>query len=140
MASERIVIIDDDPDVCEALSLILTPQGYKVSTFSSGPAGMAAIRADPPDLLILDIMLASPSEGFHLAHELRGDEQFKRLPIIMISAIGQTMGMDYAKELGIDSMPAEMFLEKPLKAATVLSGVRQTLATSRGRDTWCRFN
>ena len=135
MASERIVIIDDDPDVCEALSLILAPQGYHLSTFLSGPEGMAAIRANPPDLLILDIMLASPSEGFHLAHELRRDDRLGRLPIIMISAIGQTMGMDYAKELGIDSMPAELFLEKPLKAATELTAVRETLAGSRGWDT-----
>ncbi len=134
MASERIVIIDDDPDVCEALSLILAPEGYRLSTFLSGPEGMAAIRADPPDLLILDIMLASPSEGFHVANELRRDDRLRGLPIVMISAIGLTMGLDYAKELGIDSMPAELFLEKPLKAATVLSGVRNTLARSRARD------
>jgi len=93
---------------------------------------MAAIRAHPPDLLILDIMLASPVEGFHLAYELRKDEQLREMPIIMISAIGQTLGMDYAKELGVDSMPAEKFLEKPLSAETVLAAVREVLA--RGRD------
>lgn len=135
MAAARILIIDDDPDICEALALILEPAGYQVIAVSSGPEGMDAIRANPPDLLILDIMLASPSEGFQLAYELRSDDQLKRIPIIMISAIGQTIGMDYAKELGIDSMPADRFLEKPLKAETVLAAAGETLATHRGQGT-----
>ena len=134
MAGKRIVIIDDDPDVCEALALILGPSGCTLETYFTGPEGMAAIRAHPPDLLILDIMLASPVEGFHLAYELRKDAELQRIPIIMISAIGQTLGMDYAKELGVDSMPAEKFLEKPLSAETVLTTVREVLARGRARD------
>jgi CheY-like chemotaxis protein len=73
-------------------------------------------------------MLASPSEGFHLAYELKKDEELKNIPIIMISAIGQTMGMDYAKELGSDYVPAEKFLDKPLRVETVLAAVTEALA------------
>lgn len=132
MAGEHIIVIDDDPDVREALTLMLEPAGYRLTCCSTGPEGTTAIRADLPDLILLDIMLASPSEGFHLAYELKKDEALSRIPIIMISAIGQTMGMDYAKELGSDYVPAEKFLDKPLNAETVLEAVKEALAKRAG--------
>jgi DNA-binding response OmpR family regulator len=127
MAGKRIVIIDDDPDVREALTMILEPAGYELTCCATGPEGLATIQNDPPDLIMLDIMLASPSEGFHLAYELRRDEASCNVPIIMISSIGQTMGMDYAKELGTEYVPAEKFLDKPLTAEVVLNAVKETL-------------
>ena len=130
MAGKRILIIDDDPDVREALTMILEPAGHKLVCCATGPEGLAAVQNDPPDLILLDIMLASPSEGFHLAYELRRDEATRDIPIIMISSIGQTMGMDYAKELGTEYVPAEKFLDKPLTAEAVLNAVKETLAKS----------
>ena len=127
MTGKRIVIIDDDPDVREALTMILEPAGYELTCCATGPEGLATIQSDPPDLILLDIMLASPSEGFHLAYELRRDEVSCNVPIIMISSIGQTMGMDYAKELGTEYVPAEKFLDKPLTAEVVLNAVKETL-------------
>ena len=127
MPGEHIVIIDDDPDLREALTLILEPAGYRLTCCATGQDGMDTIRKERPDLILLDIMLASPSEGFHVAYELKKDEALREIPIIMISAIGQTMGMDYAKELGSDYVPAEKFLNKPLKADVVLSAVREAL-------------
>jgi CheY-like chemotaxis protein len=132
VADEHIVIIDDDPDIREALTMILEPAGYRLTCCSSGPEGVNAIQAESPDLILLDIMLASPSEGFHLAYELKKDEATKDIPIIMISAIGQTMGMDYAKELGSEYVPAEEFLDKPLKAETVIAAVKKALAGRGG--------
>ena len=128
MAGEHIEIIDDDPDVREALTLMLKPVGYRLTCCSTGSEGMAAIQAEPPDLILLDIMLASPTEGFHLAYELKKDEVTAKIPIIMISAIVQTMGMDYAKELGSDYVPVEKFLDKPLRTDVVLQAVQETLA------------
>lgn len=61
-------------------------------------------------------------------NELRKDDATSQIPIVMISAIGQTMGMDHAKELGSEFVPAEKFLDKPLKADTVLAAVWETLA------------
>jgi CheY-like chemotaxis protein len=126
---KNILVIDDDPDVHEALKLILEPAGYKLICVSTGQEGLDAVKADAPDLILLDIMLSSPSEGFHLAYELRKDEAEARIPIIMISSIGETMGMDYAKELGSEYVPAEKFLEKPLKASVVLEAVKEVLAS-----------
>ncbi|MGD2109986.1 MAG: response regulator [Phycisphaerae bacterium] len=127
MAGEHIVIIDDDPDLREALKLILEPAGYRLTCCATGSDGLATVRDQHPDLVLLDIMLASPSEGFHLAYELKKDDATKDIPIIMISAIGKTMGIDYAKELGSEYVPAEQFLDKPLKAAVVLDAIKAAL-------------
>jgi CheY-like chemotaxis protein len=128
MAGERIVIIDDDPDIRDALTMILEPAGYRLTCCATGPQGLAAIWADPPDLIVLDIMLASPTEGFHLAAELRRDHALGKIPIIMISAYRATLGMDYARELGCDYAPPEEFLDKPLTAEGVLRAVERALA------------
>lgn len=126
-APKHILLIDDDPDVQKAVRLILEPEGYRLTCCPTAQTGLEVMRRDPPDLLLLDIMLTSPSEGFHLAYEIRQDEELRRIPIIMVSAIGQRMGIDYARELGTDYMPAERFLEKPLEAATLRAAVRELL-------------
>ena len=128
MAGEHIVIIDDDPDIREALHLILGPPGYRLTSCSTGPEGLDAVRAGRPDLVLLDVMLASPNEGFHLARELRADPATSAIPIVMISAIGRTLGMDYAKELGGGYVTTEAFLDKPLRADLLLRTVDEVLA------------
>ena len=72
-------------------------------------------------------MLATPSEGFHLAYELKRDDMLRTIPIIMISSIGQTMGMDYSKELGTDYVQADKWLDKPIDAATLRQAVKELI-------------
>ena len=119
MAGERVVIVDDDPDIRDALSMILEPDGFRLTCCVTGPEGLAVISADPPDLVLLDIMLAYPSEGLQLARTLRQHDTLRRIPIIMISSYRATLGMDYAKEVGSDCTPPEAFLDKPFTAEAV---------------------
>ena len=130
MSSEgkHVLLIDDDPDMHEAIKLILEPEGYSVTCCLTGPEGLEALRKTKPALLLLDIMLASPSEGFHLAYEMKQDDALKDIPVIMISAIGETMGIDYSKEIGSDYVPADMFIEKPLEAHKLREAVSQLLS------------
>jgi len=123
----RILLIDDDSCTHEAVRMTLEPLGYQVTCCSTGPDGLAAMRRDRPDLVLLDIMLSMPSEGFHVAYEMKGDDALKDVPIIVLSAIGQTMGMNYASELGSDYLPIERFLEKPFDAATLREAVQRVL-------------
>ncbi len=125
--TRNILLIDDDPDIHSAVKLILEPEGYQVQCALTGPAGMELARKSRPDAILLDVMLTSPSEGFHLAYEMRQDESLSGVPIVILSAIGQTMGMDYAKELGTDYLPANAFVEKPFDAATLREAVRSVL-------------
>lgn len=125
--TRNILLIDDDPDIHSAVKLILEPEGYQVQCALTGPAGMELARKSRPDAILLDVMLTSPSEGFHLAYEMRQDESLSGVPIVILSAIGRTMGMDYAKELGTDYLPANAFVEKPFDAATLREAVRSVL-------------
>ena len=126
--AKDILLIDDDPDFHDAVKAILEADGYRVRCCLTGPDGMEALRADPPDLLLLDIMLSSPTEGFHLAYQIRADEHLSRVPIVMISSIGEKTGMDFAKELGSDYIKADQFIEKPFDAAALRDMVRKVLA------------
>jgi DNA-binding response OmpR family regulator len=131
MANKSILLIDDDADIHEAVKMILEPAGYQVECALTGPAGLEAARRRTPGLILLDIMLDSPSEGFHLAYELKKDEVLKAVPIIIISSIGKTMGMDYAKELGSDYVPADQFLDKPFDATTLRSAVQKAMGGTK---------
>ena len=131
MAGEHVLIIDDDPDVREALRLMLRPKGYELTMCASGPEGRAAAHNRRPDLIILDIMLSTVTEGFHIAYDFGKDETLARVPIIMISSIGDTMGIEYAKEIGSNYTPAQNFLSKPLETATMLVAVEEALAIGR---------
>jgi CheY-like chemotaxis protein len=132
--SKRILIIDDDPDMHEAIKLVLEPAGYQVTYCATGPEGLEAMRRDPPDLVLLDVMLASPSEGIHLAHEMKIDERLKSIPIVMISAMSEAVERDYAEEVGRDYLSVESFIDKPFEAPTVLKAVQDALAKRAGDD------
>lgn len=127
-ADTHILLIEDDVDMQHAIRAMLEPLGYRVEVAGTGPQGLAAMRLDPPDLVLLDIMLATPSEGFHIAYEMRGDDLLKDIPIIMTSAIGHTMGMDFARDLGSEYVPAEAFLEKPLQSRVLRETVHNVLS------------
>jgi CheY-like chemotaxis protein len=124
---KNILLIEDDADMHEAVKLILEPEGYAVTCCSTGPAGLQQAHRMVPDLILLDIMLSSPSEGFHLAYEFRKDDVLRDIPIIMISAIGQTMGIDYSKELGTDYVQGDRWLDKPIDAATLRQAVKELI-------------
>lgn len=131
MATERVLVIDDDPDLQLALTCILKRAGYEVISCATAEDGLSAALRLHPEVILLDVMLSSPSEGFHLAYKIKEDEVLRSIPIIMISAIGARMGLDYAKELGSDYLPVEKFLDKPLDSKTVLGAVREVLSTRR---------
>lgn len=129
--NKTILLIEDDADIHDAVKMILEPAGYTVRYESTGPGGLEAMAKTRPDLVLLDIMLETPSEGFHIAYQMKQDDTLKGVPIIMLSAIGKKTGMDYAKELGTDYVPAERFLEKPFDAATLRDAVEAVLSGTK---------
>ena len=124
---KHVLLIDDDLDMHDIIKLVLEPLGCRVTCCSSGPAGMDLLRREPPDLLLLDIMLSSPTEGLVLAKKIKGDETLKTIPIILISSIGESVGADYARELGDSVVPGEGFMEKPLDPPRLREAVTQIL-------------
>lgn len=129
MDAERtqVLLIDDDPDMHLVIGMILEPKGYQVTCCRTGSEGLETMRRCRPDLVLLDIMLTHPSEGLQVACQMRQDQRLKDIPIIIISAIGETTGMDYAMQECPEAPLPQAFLEKPLDAATVRETVRRVL-------------
>lgn len=123
----QILLIEDDLDMQQAIRVMLPEKEFALTACSTGPAGLEALRHSPPDLVLVDIMLATPSEGFHLCYQIKDNPKWRHIPVIMVSAIGVKTGVDYARELGSEYVPADAFLEKPIDARTLLQAIRKLL-------------
>ncbi len=135
MAIERrhkILLIDDDTDLHQVLEMILGTQRYELTCCRTAAEGLAAMRRERPDLVLLDIMLTYPSEGLQVACQMRQDEELRHIPIVILSAIGQSAGADYAKEVCPVELNVDMFIEKPLDAAVVRKAVESVLQKRYG--------
>jgi CheY-like chemotaxis protein len=129
MKNARILIIDDDPDFTKALKVTLESKGYTVIAASTGPEGMEKINAEKPDLLILDVMLATSQEGFEMARELKKDPQSKKMPILMLSAVKGKTGIDFKSAAeDPDWLPVEGFLDKPVEPKILLDEIKRLLS------------
>lgn len=115
MNEVRIVIIDDDPSFLEITGAILKRFGYEVLTAANTASGLQLIEAEKPDLLILDIMMATVDEGLNFAVQLRKNEEFRQLPIIIVSAQPETeKGYERSLDEDLDWIAADIFMEKPV--------------------------
>jgi len=126
-AGKHVLLIDDDPDMHDVVRLILEPLGVRITCCATAPTGMETLRNDHIDLLLLDIMLAAPTEGLVLAREIKRDERLRSIPIIIISSIGESVGTAYARELGAAGLPGQSFMEKPLDPRKLQETVKQLL-------------
>ena len=126
-AEKRILVVDDDPDIIKSFTMILECEGYNVDTAKDGVECMQKVAADPPDLILLDIMMERMTEGFHVGHKLRSDPKTKKIPILMISALSQETGFNVASSMKADYVWADDFVDKPIKAEVLLEKVSEML-------------
>ena len=115
---KRVLIIEDEPNIIEAISFILSRDGWTVHTHSDGETANDRIKATPPDLVILDVMLPGKS-GFDILRDLRAEDDGAGLPVLMLTARGQTRDREMAERLGVTQ-----FMTKPFSNAEVLDSVR----------------
>ncbi len=112
--SKRILIADDDPDLREAAGIILSSCGYEVLMAGSASQALETLQSEQVDLMILDVMMETHTEGFHLAYRIRQDDKLKKLPIIMLTGIEADMGEMLEPGKSGDYLPVEGYLRKPL--------------------------
>lgn len=124
---KTIMIIDDDIDLVEAMRITLESDGFNVIDAQNGVRGLEMLKTEKPDLLILDVMMETQDEGFHLSYQIRSDEDIKNTPIIMVTAIGAQTGYNFDPERDEDFLPVDEFLEKPVNPQALLEAVRRNL-------------
>ena len=118
----HVLIIEDEPNIIEAISFLLSRDGWTVSTHANGHDAVGVVQAKQPDVLILDVMLPGKS-GFDILAELRASDEAQRLPVLMLTARGQAKDRDMAERLG-----ATRFMTKPFSNSEILSALRDMAA------------
>ena len=116
---KHVLVIEDEPNIIEAISFILSRDGWTVDTHSNGHDAVDVVRAKSPDLVILDVMLPGKS-GYDILTELRSGAETADLPVLVLTARGQTKDRDLAEKIG-----ASRFMTKPFSNAEVLEALRE---------------
>jgi DNA-binding response OmpR family regulator len=117
--AKQVLLIEDEPNIVEAIRFILSRDGWRVDTCADGAGAAAGVRQRRPDLVILDVMLPNRS-GFDILHELRADPATATLPVLMLTARGQKQDRELAERYGVSR-----FMTKPFANAEILASVRE---------------
>jgi DNA-binding response OmpR family regulator len=114
----KVLLVEDEPNIMEAIRFFLSRDGWKVSCHSDGATALAEITRVAPDVVVLDVMLPNRS-GFDVLRDLRADPALAALPVLMLTAKGQAKDRSRARELG-----ASDFMTKPFSNAEVRDKLR----------------
>lgn len=129
MSRKIILIIDDDTDMAESTKVVLEAKNYKVFTAVDKQSALVQIKEVRPDLIIMDVMLEKMSDGFDLSRELKSDEEYKNIPLLMVTAIGEKTGFRFSEKAGDKVwLPVDDYAEKPLKPEELIFKVEKLLA------------
>ncbi len=119
----KVLVVDDDPDFVEITRTILESHGYDVNTAANGDAALSSMRADLPDLVLLDVMMSTVLDGLNLSHVMSEDSVLSKVPIMMVSSIADSpsAGMFPTDEY----IPIDAWISKPVQPDDLLNKVAQ---------------
>jgi len=129
-AGTDILVIDDDQDLVDTLRIVLESKNYAVRTAHDGKEGYRRIEEKLPDLIILDVMMATDTEGFDLAYKLQNNPSYRDVPIIMITAFPKAMaekGPERFQHILGEGWPVSFFIEKPVDPDKLLTTIAEIL-------------
>jgi two-component system alkaline phosphatase synthesis response regulator PhoP len=125
-----ILVVDDDPDIREVLRTVLEKEGYRAQTANNGSDAMALIEKDAPDLVILDIMMTTDTEGFDIMFELQQHPELKSIPIILLTSFLEKVrssGPEGFEHIVDERWGAKWIFEKPIDIRRLTQMVRDVL-------------
>ena len=120
---KRVLLVEDEMNIIEAIRFLLSREGWQVDTHSDGSDATDVLRDRKPDLVVL-----AGKSGFDILEELRGDEATADLPVLMLTARGQSRDREMAEKAGVSR-----FMTKPFSNTEVLTAVRDLLYVHRQR-------
>lgn len=134
MTNEKILVVDDDVDIALSTRLCLESAGYQVTEARNSEEGLKAIQQQRPDLIIMDVMMDSTTEGFQMALTLRNPDPksafkgYESIPIVMQTSIHSTTPVRFEPDR--DYLPVDRFLDKPVEPRLLLQVVDELLHKS----------
>ena len=114
----RVMIVEDEPNIVESLSFVFSREGWQVAAALDGQTAIERLLSEPPDVLVLDVMLP-PLNGFEVLKRLRSEPSLKHLPVLVLTAKGQEKDRHTAMRLGADA-----FVTKPFSNRDIVQQVR----------------
>ena len=125
MANEKILVVDDDTNICELLRLYLTKEGYQVTVANDGEEGLEKFNQVKPDMVLLDVMMPR-MDGLEVCRRIR---KAGNTPVMMLTAKGETFDKVLGLELGADD-----YVVKPFDAKEVVARVKAVLRRTQGKN------
>lgn len=122
----KVLLVDDDAAFLRATALMLEQAGYEVLTAQDGPSGLATARQHKPEVVILDVIMNRPDEGFALARAIRADAALAHAKLVVLTAVGQRYGMLF--EPDDQWLPVDKVLEKPTSGDELAGEIAALLA------------
>ena len=128
MAGKKVLVVDDDPDILDAITIILESRGYEVAVAHDGVECLDKLRVEKPDLMMLDLLMPK-MDGFAVYKELRSASwsEYRDMPLLILSSVREEASRRrYELETG-QQMKADEYLEKPILPETLLDCVEKLL-------------
>src|SRR5688500_6353751 len=122
MAGELVLVIDHSPTITKVVQLVLTKAGYQVQTAADGEQGLASVRSQRPDLILLDFVMPRMN-GYQFCRELTADAKLRDIPVILMSAKGDQVGERFVKVMGIVD-----YITKPFSPEAITAVVQHTIS------------
>ena len=125
MTKRRILCIEDHPEMIDLIRLILERRGYEVEGATGGKEGLEAARRDPPDLVLLDLMIPDV-DGWEIFRQLKASDELNKIPVVVVTAKAQ--GID--RVLGLQIAGVDDYITKPFSPKQLVASVERLLALS----------
>lgn len=126
----KLLVVDDDPDILDAITTILGTQPYSIDTARDGVECMDKVREDTPDLIILDLLMPR-KDGFAVVRELRRHPKYAKLPILILTSVREDASRRrYELETGL-AMDVQDYVEKPISPMELIERVKSLLESSK---------
>jgi len=135
VSKQTVLLVEDDQDAVEAMRLVLEDEGYRVVSAPDADVALRQVHSEKPDLILLDVMMRTGTEGFHFVWTLRRDSDpaCRDIPVILLSAIHQTTPLKFYPDQSdgtyepYEYLPVQGFLDKPASSEQVISEVKRVL-------------
>jgi two-component system, OmpR family, alkaline phosphatase synthesis response regulator PhoP len=127
--SKKILIVDDDHDVIDAMTMVLEGHGYQVVSTLTASTALEVAKKEKPDLILLDVMFPEDTtKGFELSRIFHNDEAVKGTPVVILSAINIKFKLGFSgKHIDDDWMPVKKFIEKPVEPEKLIATVKELI-------------
>jgi two-component system alkaline phosphatase synthesis response regulator PhoP len=123
---KRILVVDDEPDFTAIVQGYLEREGFQVEVAYNGEEGLQKIRANPPDAVVLDVMMPE-KDGYTVCKELKKDEQTRNIPVILLTAVASHVSSTRYTHYDGMSTEADDYLSKPASAEDITKSLKRVL-------------